>query len=87
MHTILLKLQNNIKNQLLHVLGPIGPSSQSTELYRTTPTWCWANNVQNMQYLVFFFNIIVILIKLCAFVGLNYYNPIQSLINISCLWN
>jgi len=43
MHTILLKLQNNIKNQLLHVLGPTGPSSRSTQSYRTSPTWCWAN--------------------------------------------
>ena len=38
-------------------------------------------------YSIWFFNIIVILIKLCAFVGLNYYNPILSLINVTYLGN
>jgi hypothetical protein len=103
MHTILLKLHDSIKNQLLHVLGPTGPSSVSTQLYKTTHYGA-QNCIKHVirEHTIFlpydgltkpkicrswFFNIIVILIKLCAFVCLNYYNPILSHINISYLWN
>jgi hypothetical protein len=35
MHNISLKLQQCLKHQLLHVLGPIVPSSGTIQLYKT----------------------------------------------------
>ena len=64
---------NIIRQNLLHVSALVGPSDGSKQ------------QVQNMQGLVFY-NIIVILIISCAFVGLNFSNIAECIVRFVKIW-